>query len=79
MHGLTMKHGRKPHNGDFAGRDPRELTPDDLREAGHEPMSPLRALRARCSTSMVAAACAVIRSQSLASFRNFDNSCRVAR
>ena len=48
MHGLTMKHGRKPHNGDFAGRDPRELTPDDLREAGHEPMSPLRALRARC-------------------------------
>jgi hypothetical protein len=43
-----MKHDCKRHNGDFAGRDPREMRPDELREAGHEPMSPLRALRARC-------------------------------
>jgi hypothetical protein len=43
-----MKHGRKQHNDDFAGRDPREMTPDELRAAGHEPISPLGALRARC-------------------------------
>jgi hypothetical protein len=43
-----MKRDRKGHNGDFAGRDPRKMTRDELREAGHEPMSPLRALRARC-------------------------------
>jgi hypothetical protein len=43
-----MKRDRKRHEDDFAGRDPREMTPDELRAAGHEPMSPLRALRARC-------------------------------
>jgi hypothetical protein len=43
-----MKHARKRHEGDFAGRDPREMTPDEMREAGHSPMPPLQAIRARC-------------------------------
>lgn len=43
-----MKPGHKLHRGHPAGRDPREMTRDELREAGHEPMSPLQALRARC-------------------------------
>jgi len=43
-----MKSGLKLHEGHPAGRDPREMTPDDLREAGHEPMPPLQALRTRC-------------------------------
>jgi hypothetical protein len=43
-----MKPGLKLHEGRPAGRDPREMTQDELREAGHEPMSPLRAVRARC-------------------------------
>jgi hypothetical protein len=43
-----MKPGLKLHQGHPAGRDPREMTQDELREAGHEPTSPLRALRARC-------------------------------
>jgi len=30
------------------GRDPREMTPDGLKAAGHEPMSPLQAIRAHC-------------------------------
>jgi hypothetical protein len=30
------------------GRDPRQMTRDELQAAGHEPMSPLQALRARC-------------------------------
>lgn len=30
------------------GRDPREMTRDELRALGHEPMSPLDALRLRC-------------------------------
>lgn len=46
--GLTMKPGLKMHQGHVAGRDPREMTQDELREAGHEPMSPLQALRAHC-------------------------------
>src|SRR5215469_17810389 len=46
--GLSMKPGLKLHQGHPAGRDPREMTPDDLREAGHEPLSPLQALRAHC-------------------------------
>jgi hypothetical protein len=36
------------HEDNVAGRDPREMTADELREAGHEPMSPLQAHRARC-------------------------------
>ena len=43
-----MRPGLKLHQGSPAGRDPREMTQDELREAGHEPMSPLQALRARC-------------------------------
>jgi hypothetical protein len=43
-----MKPGHKLHRGHPAGRDPREMTRDELREAGHEPMSPLQALQARC-------------------------------
>jgi hypothetical protein len=30
------------------GRDPRRMTRDELKAVGHEPMSPLQALRARC-------------------------------
>jgi hypothetical protein len=30
------------------GRDPRRMSQDDVRALGHEPMSPLAALRARC-------------------------------
>jgi hypothetical protein len=43
-----MKPGLKRHQGHPAGRDPREMTRDELRKAGYEPMSPLQALRARC-------------------------------
>jgi len=43
-----MRPGLKLHQGYPAGRDPREMTQDELREAGHEPTSPLQALRARC-------------------------------
>jgi hypothetical protein len=43
-----MKPGLKTHQGHPAGRDPREMTQVELREVGHEPMSPLQALRARC-------------------------------
>ena len=43
-----MKPGLTLHEGDPAGRDPRKMTQDELRKAGHEPMSPLQALRARC-------------------------------
>lgn len=30
------------------GRDPRTMTPDELRALGHEPMTVLEAIRARC-------------------------------
>ena len=30
------------------GRDPRQVTQDELLAAGHKPMSPLKALRLRC-------------------------------
>jgi hypothetical protein len=40
--------GLKLHQGHPAGRDPREMTQDELKAAGHDPMSPLQALRARC-------------------------------
>jgi hypothetical protein len=42
MPGLELR-GKHP-----VGRDPREMTPDELKEAGHEPMSPLQAIRAHC-------------------------------
>src|SRR5690242_4041222 len=40
--GLELR-GKHP-----VGRDPREMTQDDLREMGHEPTSPLQAIRAHC-------------------------------
>jgi hypothetical protein len=43
-----MKAGLKLYKGHPAGRDPRELTREELKAAGHEPMAPLQALRARC-------------------------------
>jgi len=43
-----MKPGLKLHQGHPAGRDPREMSPQELREAGHEPMPPLQAIRAHC-------------------------------
>jgi hypothetical protein len=43
-----MKPGLKLHQGRPAGRDPRKMTQRDLREAGHEPRSPLQAIRAHC-------------------------------
>jgi hypothetical protein len=46
--GLRMKPGLRLYGGGPVGRNPREMTQDELREAGHEPMSPLEALRKRC-------------------------------
>jgi hypothetical protein len=43
-----MRAGLKLHQGHSVGRDPREMTPEDLTAAGHEPMSPLQAIRAHC-------------------------------
>jgi hypothetical protein len=43
-----MKPGLKPYQGNPAGRDPREMTQDELRATGHKPKSPLQALRDRC-------------------------------
>ena len=45
---LRMKPGLKLYQGHPAGRDPREMTQHELKAAGHEPMSPLQALRGRC-------------------------------
>jgi hypothetical protein len=43
-----MKPGLTLYEGHPVGRDPREMTQDEFRAAGHEPMSPLQAIRARC-------------------------------
>jgi hypothetical protein len=43
-----MKPGLKLYQGHPAGRDPREMTTEELKAAGHEPMSPLQAIRAHC-------------------------------
>jgi hypothetical protein len=34
--------------GSLEGRDPRTMSPDELRAMGHMPMSPAEAIRARC-------------------------------
>jgi hypothetical protein len=34
-------------DGYMAGRDPRQMTPDELRAMGHEPSSPMDAIRAK--------------------------------
>ena len=43
-----MNPGLKLHQGHSAGRDPRQMTRDELSEAGHQAVSPLQAIRARC-------------------------------
>jgi hypothetical protein len=43
-----MKPGLKLYKGHAVGRDPREMTPEELKGAGHKPISPLQALQARC-------------------------------
>ena len=43
-----MKPGLKLYKSHPVGRDPRRMTPGELKEMGHEPMSPLQAIRARC-------------------------------
>src|SRR5215831_18606846 len=43
-----MKPGLKLYKSHPVGRDPRQMTREELRKVGHEPMSPLPALRARC-------------------------------
>ena len=35
-------------SGDERGLDPREMSQEEIRALGHEPMSPLKALRLRC-------------------------------
>ena len=43
-----MKPGLELRGKHPVGRDPRQMTPDELKAMGHEPMSPLQAIRARC-------------------------------
>jgi hypothetical protein len=43
-----MKPGLELRGQYTAGRDPRRMTPEELSVMGHEPMSPLQAIRARC-------------------------------
>src|SRR6516165_11836169 len=43
-----MQAGLKMHQGRQVGQDPREMNPEELKAAGHAPMSPLQAHRARC-------------------------------
>jgi hypothetical protein len=45
---LKMKPGLELRGKHPVGRDPRRMTPEEIKAAGHEPMSPLQALRARC-------------------------------
>jgi len=42
------KIGLEKRDGYDVGRDPREMSQDELRQMGHKPMSPLKALRLRC-------------------------------
>lgn len=35
-------------NGEVVGRDPREMTKDELERLGHRAISPMKALRLRC-------------------------------
>ena len=44
--------GYEPDGEYFIGRDPRRMTPDELRDMKHEPMSVIAALRARCLDCM---------------------------
>ena len=35
-------------DGHLVGRDPRRMTQDEIRAMGHQPMSPMQAIRAKC-------------------------------
>ena len=46
---VKPKPGLEPSvDGELVGRDPRQMTPTELRAIGHQTASPLKALRARC-------------------------------
>ena len=45
---VNRKIGLELRNGRDVGRDPRKMIADELKVLGHQPMSPLRALRLRC-------------------------------
>ena len=45
---VNRKIGLELRNGHDVGRDPREMTAAELSALGHQPISPLRALRLRC-------------------------------
>ena len=40
--------GLEDRNGALVGRDPRQMTTEELEQLGHERISPLKALRLRC-------------------------------
>jgi len=40
--------GLEDRNGALVGRDPREMTTEELAQLGHERISPMKALRLRC-------------------------------
>jgi hypothetical protein len=40
--------GYEPAGEYFIGRDPRDMTADEIAALGHEPMGPLQAIRAKC-------------------------------
>jgi len=44
----ASKIGLEKRDGYDVGRDPREMSQDDLRQMGHKPMSALKAMRLRC-------------------------------
>lgn len=43
-----MKSGLELRDGEEIGRDPREMTQEEIQACGHEPMPVLAAIRARC-------------------------------
>lgn len=43
-----LKEGLELEDGAPIGRDPRDLSPDELRDIGHERLSPLKAIREKC-------------------------------
>ena len=45
---IDRKIGLEPGRGPEVGRDPRQMTAEELVALGHTPMSPLKALRLRC-------------------------------
>ena len=45
---IDRKIGLELRDGQNVGRDPKQMTAEELRALGHSPMSPLKALRLRC-------------------------------